>query len=57
MLNNCVYLEIYNLFSKTLMSSAKFNVHETCIPSPLPKLTGFTFVKTLHEPYSSAFTK
>ena len=57
MLNNYVYLEIYNLFSKTLMSSAKFNVHETCIPSPLPKLTGFTFIKTLHEPHSSAFTK
>ena len=32
----------------------KFNVHETCISSPSPKLTGFPFIKTLHEPYSSA---
>ena len=36
---------------------AKFNVHETCIPSPSPKLTGFLFIKTLHEPYSSALKK
>ena len=35
----------------------KFNVHETCIPSPSTKLTSFPFIKTLHEPYSSALKK
>ena len=33
------------------------NVHETCIPSPSPKLTGFSFIKTFHEPYSSVLKK
>ena len=33
------------------------NVHETCILSPSPKLTGFSFIKTFHEPYSSVLKK
>ena len=31
-----------------LFQPTKFNVHETCIPSPLPKLTGFLFINMNH---------
>lgn len=50
-----------HLFFKILMSflkhsklTIKFKVHGTCIPSQLPKLTGFTYFKKSLEPYSSA---
>ena len=46
---NAFYKIQINFFRPT-----KFNVHEICISSPSPKLTGFPFIKTLHEPYSSA---
>ena len=55
------FLKLYNVSCKIQRNffwPTKFNVHETCFLSPSPNwLTGFRFIKTLHEPHSPALKK
>ena len=53
-----IIFQLFNVFSKiftNLLLPINFNLHETCIPSPSPKLTGFPVITT--SLYSSALKK